>query len=150
MGTPFNMKKIWHITILTATLFAAAYFIFTTVLYGPDSLHSRNGFIRHVGYPPPPSVSGIYYWYEDLWLDPTYRLRFETSDPDVVEQFVKTQKLQECKEQISYIGGPDQKWWTDKNSRSNLKCFSREIPQNFWHLWYDPVSGTVWYEEYST
>ncbi len=37
---------------------------------GPDSIYSQKGFIWLVGYPPPPTVSEIHYWHEDLRLDP--------------------------------------------------------------------------------
>jgi hypothetical protein len=144
------LKKIRYAGLWISIFLLAVYLVFTFLYHGPDSNYSRKGFIKHVGFPPPPTVSKIYYWYEDLWLDPTYRLRFVCSDPKVVEQFITNQQLQECKKQIVDVGGADQEWWAEKNTKSNLKCFSREIPQNFWNLWYDPITGTVWYEEYST
>lgn len=144
------VKKIRYIAMWVFAFLLAVYLIVSVLYNGPGSSYSREGFVRHVGFSPPPTVSKIYYWHEDLWLDPTYRLRFTCSDPRVVEQFINNQQLQEHKEQMSGLLGDDPEWWTEKNSKSNLKCYSREIPQNFWHLWYDPVSGTVWYEEYST
>lgn len=144
------VKKIICVVLCIFILFLGGYLIFTFLYNGPDSRYSKNGFIKHVGFPPPPSVSKIYYESDDLWLDPTYRLRFVCSDPGVIEQFISFQQLQECKGAIIGLSGDDPEWWTEKNNTSNLRCFAREIPQNFWHLWYDPVTGTVWYEEYNT
>ncbi len=144
------MKKATRIAMWSFTVFVVAYLTVAVFSNGPDSIYSKKGFVRLVGYPPPPTVSKIYYWHEDLWLDPAYRLRFVCPDPAVVKQFIGDQQLQECKRQIIDAGGLDLEWWTEKNNKPGLRCFSREIPQNFRHLWYDPVTGTVWYEEYST
>jgi hypothetical protein len=147
---PLIAKKSRSVVLRIFVIFLGGYLFITFLYNGPDSKYSKKGFIKHVGFPPPPSVSKINYQSDDLWLDPTYRLRFVCSDPGVIEQFISFQQLQECKEPVRGLGGDDPKWWKEKDMKSNLKCFTREIPQNFWHLWYDPVTGTVWYEEYST
>ncbi|MBI5589930.1 MAG: hypothetical protein HY881_05560 [Deltaproteobacteria bacterium] len=132
----------WFFSLLPALL------VLYGILHGPDSSYAKEGFIKHIGFPPPSSVSKIYYSDDDLWLDPTYLLRFDCSDTSVLTSIANGQNLQECTEgKRGLNSGP--KWFAEKDYRSNLKCFYREELGNNWYLWYDPGTSTVWYVEYS-
>jgi hypothetical protein len=119
-----------------------------TLRHGPDTNYSRDGFVRLTGIPPPPSVSGIYFRADEGWLDSGYRLRFNCTDAAVVTQMVERLHLQETNGPILVQKHPS--WWADKDNRNGLRTYYREKPHAYyWYLWYDPTSGTVWYEEFS-
>ena len=122
-----------------------------TLRHGPDTGYAREGFTTHAGFAPPSSVSRIYYRIDSGWLDVCYRLRFKVSDPAVVQRIVRHRKLAESEEQkmgLPFSRAP--KWWKEKRGKRELKCYFRENPGGYyWYLWYEPESGTVWYEEFS-
>lgn len=120
-----------------------------TLLHGPDTGYARGGFTTHTGFAPPSSVSRIYYRTDDGWLDEHYRLRFHTGVPEVVQQIVRYHNLKDVQEQkmmlFSYRGP---KWWKEKQGKKDLRCYFRENSGSYYcYLWYDPHTGTVWYEE---
>jgi len=131
----------WSLSLLPALL------VIYGILHGPDSRYAKEGFIKHIGFPPS-SVSKIYYLDDDLWLDPTYLLRFDCSDSSLISSIASGQGLQECTEgKTGLSSGP--KWFAEKDYRSHLKCFYKEEQGTNWYLWYDPGTGTTWYVEYS-
>jgi hypothetical protein len=121
-----------------------------TLRHGPDTNYSRQGFSRHMGFPPPASVSGIYYRADEGWLDSAYHLRFTCQDRDLVTQVVARLQLQETNKATMGLLSKSPDWWDEKARRKGLRAFAREPGGYYWYLWYDPVTGTVWYEEFST
>ena len=119
--------------------------------HGPDTSYAREGFAKHAGFSAPSSVSQIYYRIDGNWLDVGYRLRFRISSPDLLHQIVthhNMTKAEKMKMGLSSSRSP--KWWREKRGKKGLECYSRENPGSYyWYLWYDPATGTVWYEEFS-
>lgn len=120
-----------------------------TIRHGPDTQYSREGFVKLVGFAPPPPVTEIYYRADEGFRDSGYRLRFRTSDNSVLKQVVTRLQLTET----NHIHGlllASPKWWSERTQRKGLLLYAREQPgKYYWYLWYDPGTGTIWYEEFS-
>jgi hypothetical protein len=120
-----------------------------SIRHGPDTQYSRQGFVTLVGFAPPPSVTDIYYRADEGFRDSSYRLRFRTSDSAVVTQVVTRLQLIETNNVQGLLSGSP-KWWLERTQRKNLLLYAREQSgKHYWYLWYDPVTGMVWYEEFS-
>jgi hypothetical protein len=122
-----------------------------TLRHGPDTGYAREGFAKHAGFTPPSSVSQIYYRIDGGWLDVGYRLRFQVTAPDVVHRIVSRHEMTKQDEmKMRHSSSRFPKWWSEKSGRKGLECYSREDTGSYyWYLWYDPETGTVWYEEFS-
>jgi hypothetical protein len=122
-----------------------------TLCHGPDTRYARAGFERLIGFAPPASVSEIYYRADEGFLDSGYRLRFRCNDNSVVTQMVARLQLQESNKPLPGLISQSPKWWSERMQRKRLLHYARERTGMSYHcyLWYDPVTGTVWYEEFS-
>ena len=121
-----------------------------TLRHGPDTDYARRGFESLVGFAPPPSISNIYYRVDEGFRDSGYRLRFRCNDGAVVTQVLTRLQLQPTNNPTMGLLSRSPKWWSEKTQRKELLQFAREQPgKYYWYLWYDPATGTVWYEEFS-
>lgn len=121
-----------------------------TIRHGPDTSYAKTGFERLVGFAPPSSVSEIYYRADSGFPDSEYRLRFRCNDSSVLTQMVARLQLKEVNKPMSGLFSQSPKWWSERMQRKHLLQYAREQPgAYYWYLWYDPVTGTVWYEEFS-
>ena len=122
-----------------------------TLRNGPDTNYSQQGFARLVGFTPPASVSDIYYREDGGIVDSGRRLRFRCNDGSLVTQMVARLHLQETSNPMMGLSSTESpKWWAERAQHRGLRQYTREEPNRYyWCLWCDPVTGTVWYEEYS-
>jgi hypothetical protein len=129
---------------------------------GPDTRQAIAGFIARFGYPPPPSVSDVYFT-EDTWLDYSCRLRFTCSDQSQIDRMVHGLGLQpspETRTNVASSSGPS--WWYqiprgressltyyhDLSTNSLIESFSftKKIGESRF-LWYDRANHYVYYDE---
>jgi hypothetical protein len=121
-----------------------------TLRHGPDTEYSRQGFARLIGITPPASVSNIYYRADEGFLDSGYRLRFTCKDSSVVSHVAARLQLQATDNPTLGLLSTTPKWWAEKLQPKGILQYARELPgKYYWYLWYDPTTGTVWYEEFS-
>jgi len=122
-----------------------------TLRHGPDTGYARDGFAKHTGFPPPSSVSEIYYRMDEGWMDVGYRLRFRASSPEVVQRVIAHHDMTRAdKMKMGLFSSRAPNWWREKRGKKGLECYFREQPGSYyWYLWYDPQTGVVWYEEFS-
>ena len=121
-----------------------------TLRHGPDTDYARKGFERIIGFDPPASISNIYYRADDGFLDSGYRLRFRCNDGAVVTQVLTRLELQQTNNPTMGTLSMSPKWWSERMQHKELLQYARIQPgKYYWYLWYDPDTGTVWYEEFS-
>ncbi len=152
-----------RILCIPAWLYSSLIVLFWTVLWieaaqpwpfslqhGPDTDYARKGFRERIGFPPPSSVSQIYYRNHSGMLDVGYCLRFQVSSPEVVQRIATHKELPESKNNAIVMSFSRPKWWEEMSGREHMKYYARERHRSYyWRLWYDPRAGIVWYHEYS-
>lgn len=114
---------------------------------GPDTDYAREGFAKETGFKPPLSVSKIYYHSVGFMTDGSVRLRFQVTSPGVVQRIAAQKKMTRQVESMrEKVRGP--RWWREKSKKEELEYYTRKVKlKGSWSLWFDPETGTVWYEE---
>lgn len=152
----FGVSRAMMVLAWLASCVPVAFFVMITqpwplaLRHGPDTRYAKAGFERLIGFAPPSSVSEIYYRADGGFLDSEYRLRFRCNDSSVVTQMVARLQLQETNKPTTRLLSQSPRWWAERMQRRRLLQYAREQPgKYYWYLWYDPVTGIVWYEEFS-
>ena len=142
---------VWLASCVPITFYAAIIQPWPlTLRHGPDTDYARQGFERLIGFPPPASISNIYYRADEGFRDSGYRLRFRCYDGAIVTQVLTRLQLQQTNNPTMGLHSRSPKWWTERTQHKELLQYAREQPgKYYWYLWYDPVTETVWYEEFS-
>ncbi len=115
---------------------------------GPDTNYAREGFARVTGFKSPSSASKIYcHQYAGL-TDGGVRLRFQVTSSSVVQRIAAQKKMtRQVESRRKKDRGP--RWWREKSKREELEYYARKVKlKGYWNLWYDPETGTAWYEEF--
>jgi hypothetical protein len=129
---------------------------------GPDTKQAVAGFIARFGYPPPPSISEVFFT-ENAWLDYDCRLRFTCSDQGQIGRMIHDLGLQpspETRSRVATSSGPS--WWRqiphgqqnnltyyhDLSTNSLIESFiSTQKVGEVRFLWLDRSTHHVYYYE---
>ena len=115
----------------------------------PDTLPNIAGFESHFGFAPPPDVSELYYYADELGSDYTYQLGFR-AEPATVEHIVAQLELEQEQPALSQFIAREFPWW----QASDLKPLTPYWKKNqkgshYWFLWYAADTKQVWFLEFS-
>jgi hypothetical protein len=114
----------WLPTCLLALFWVAVFQPWPlTMLEGPGTDFARAGFERICGVPPPPGVSGVYYRVDGP-RDPTFFLRCEGVEPELLLSVVDRLHLSAAEGRASPIGeGRVPPWWPEEEERAFDRSF---------------------------
>jgi hypothetical protein len=115
----------------------------------PDTDANRAGFERHFGFAPPPSVSDLYYYADELGADVKYQLGFR-ADEGTIDTIVAELELVQEEPEYEVRLARDLDWWHDDVIRT-LTPYWRSDPDSDYYrfLWYDPAGRRAYYLEFS-
>jgi hypothetical protein len=116
----------------------------------PDTSANRAGFERHFDFTPPPDVTELYYFADELGADVLYQLGFSAS-PETVNRIVTTLDLETTAPDVDATSLPyDFPWWDAAAiDEATLYWKCNADADYYWMLWYHAETGRVYYLEYS-
>ncbi len=115
----------------------------------PDTPANRTGFERHFNFPPPDSISDLYYFADELGADVKYQLSFQTDRETVARIVVELDLVQE--EPPLKVGlARELDWWNAERIEELPPYWkSNEDGDYYWYLWYDPQTQRAYFIEFS-
>ncbi|MFP6872133.1 MAG: hypothetical protein VCA55_01375 [Verrucomicrobiales bacterium] len=139
--------------ILSIALFAGMIFSSCTRydLDRADTEANRRGFEQHFGFVPPGSVTGVYYYADELGIDVSYQLSFKCQRA-TVERIIRDLSLRPVPPgRVERLLDPrdDLPWW-QPGAIDGRDLWIREEEQHYHRqLWYSERDQMAFYLEYS-
>lgn len=116
----------------------------------PDTAANRAGFARHLGQPPSPDVTGVYYYADESAADATFQLRFE-ADAATIDAIALSLGLSDVEKAPAHgIARDDLSWWpADRIDALRPKWKTIASNDHYWMLWYDPERREAFFLEFT-
>jgi len=140
-------------TLLLSLLIASTVLLAACTSYThdqPDTKANIAGFERHFCFAPPPDVSELYYYVDELGADVKYQLGFK-AELSTVEKIVSELALKQEQPAPSQAIATEFPWWQESELASLTPYWKKNQEGDYyWYLWYDVDSQRVWFLEFST
>lgn len=117
----------------------------------PDTPANKKGFERHLGFVPPPTVSEIYYYDDEIGIDVLYLLGFR-ADQQTIDKIIMIQGLEQHDGpvDVSVLEGDGFPWWNQDDVDTLIPYWRQSKDEDYFlFLWYNPETKCAYFLEYS-